>query len=83
MSYAVPMATAKLLPTHTRPTSPTTLATRALFCAVATASVTVFAAEPVTPRKLTMSAATWSLSDERKPTIATASTANANRATKP
>ena len=81
--YACAIATAKLLPTQTRPTMPITLATRALSLAALTASVTTFAAVPVTPSQLTMSSATWSLPDSTKPTMATASTARANSARKP
>ncbi len=71
MLYAVAIATAKLLPTQVSPTMPITLATRALDCAVSTASVTVLAADPVTPSQFTMSWATWSLPVDRNPTIAT------------
>ena len=81
--YAWAIATAKLLPTQTRPTMPTTLATRTLALAASTASVTTFAAVPVTPNQLTMSSATWSLPDDRNPTMATARTASANSARNP
>ncbi len=82
-SYALATDTARLLPTQTRPTMPTTLATFALCCAVLTASITVVAASPCRPSQLTMSSATWSLPVARMPTSATASTHNANSAKSP
>src|SRR4051794_30864660 len=82
-SYALATDTAKLLPTQISPTTPTTLATFALCCAVFTASITVLAASPWSPSQLTMSSATWSLPVARMPTIATARTQSANNAKSP
>ena len=83
VSYAFAIATAKPLPTHTRPKTPTTVASRRLSRAFETASVTVCAAEPFTPNQSTMSSATWRLLVERKPSTAIANTATANNARNP